>query len=404
MQKKIRKKNLIVLMSLQFFFFYGSMGFVQPYLSLQFYNIGMNGVKIGLLSIISSLLTFIISPFISIIYNNSFKRRLFTQLLVLISGLFYFLIGEVFSFWFVLIFISMSRISGSTIIPITENLAYNISISGKKEGGSRFGFIRQFGSLGYALSALIGGWMLDLYQIKINFLLNFSFMIFVMGLIQFLPESVFNFPKTSHDIQEKLRSVELLKIITSNRYLLIIITALAFFNLSSGINQFEAIFMSQLGIGEIIIGLAITITALSEIPFMLWADDLVVKFGVSKILLFVFVFEFILRFSVYIFPLRWVLFTTRIMHSVSFSLLTVLIVSLINQQVSNKYSTSALTLINVTIFGIFNMIGSGISGLIFDIYSAHELYLIGGIFCLVSVCLTIYAFFIQKKQLISKES
>lgn len=402
--KKPQSNNReILLMSLNFFFFYGSMGFIQPYLSLQLYNIGMNGTKIGLLSTISSLLTFIMSPVISMVYENSGKKQRFTQILVLLSGIFYYLIGEMLLFWFVLIFFSISSICNSTIIPVTENLAYNISISGKKQGESRFGFIRQFGSLGYALAALIGGWILDQYQIRLNFFLNLIFMLIVMALISFLPGSIFNLAKAGHGFRDKLRSAELLRIITSNKYLLFMISALAFFTLSSGMGQFEAIFMSQLEISKTMIGLAITITALSEIPFMMWTDVLVVKFGVTKLLLFAFIFEFIRRILVYIFPFGWVVFVTRILHSVSFSLYTVLIVSLINQQISAKYSTSVLTLINVTIFGIFSMLGSGFSGVVFDLYSAHELYLISGILCLISIGLTLCAAMVEKKEFKSTE-
>jgi len=375
---KINKNKLISLMSLEFFFFYGSMGFIQPYLSLELYKIGMSGTQIGFISTISSLLTFLISPFISIVYDNSKKKRLFTQLLVLLSGMFYYFIGQILLFWIVLLFISISHICNSTIIPVTENLAYKFS-------------------------AFIGGWILDVYNIKFNFLLNLIFMLIVTGLLYFMPVSTFYFANSGHNYQGKLRSKTVLMKLTSNRYLLIVIAALAIFNLSNGIGQFEAIYMSQLDISETLIGLAITITAIFEIPFMLWADDLVKKFGVTNTLAFVFIFEFLRRILVYFFPFAWVVFVTKLLHSVSFGLRTVLTIGLINQQVPNKYSTSVLTLVTVTIFGIFNMIGSGINGVVFDIFSARELYLLGGIICLIALCLIFYASIINKTVISNKK-
>ena len=49
------------------------------------------------------------------------------------------------------------------------------------------------------------------------------------------------------------------------------------------------------------------------------------------------------------------------------------------------------------------MLGSGMSGLIFDLYSAHELYLISALLCMVSVSLTLSASMIEKKKLKSQE-
>jgi len=392
-----KNRSQIILMSFYFFFFYGAMGFIQPYLSLEFYNRGITGTQIGLINTFSSLLTFIVTPYLSIFYGDFKRKRRFTQIVIFLSGLFFYLIRFSLFFWWVLIFYTLSQISNSIIIPITENLAYNIRPLKTTVVESKFGFIRQFGSLGYALTALIGGWLLDASGINVNFFLNLTFILIVTCIISFLPDSSFNFSNFHQKIKQRTNPDVLIRVLFSDKYLFLMVSALAFFNLSNGIGQFEVIYMSQLNLSDTLIGLAITISALVEIPFMIWADYLVGKFGVSRVFIFVFIFEFVRRILVFCFPLGWVVFTTRILASIGFALFTVTTISLINHRVSSRYSTSILTLVTVTIFGIFRMVSSGISGIIFDSFGASMLYLFSALFCLFSIALSFYGYFVGEK-------
>jgi predicted MFS family arabinose efflux permease len=89
-----------------------------------------------------------------------------------------------------------------------------------------------------------------------------------------------------------------------------------------------------------------------------------------------------------------------IMHvatSVSFSLRLITTVSMVNQRVPREFTTTALALITMTLFGISNMASNAISGLIFDNYGGRELYLLSAAGCLLSLGLAIWAASVEKK-------
>ena len=177
------------------------------------------------------------------------------------------------------------------------------------------------------------------------------------------------------------------------------VTALAITHpVANGIRSFEPIYMDQLNVSESMIGLAATLSALGEVPFMLWADQWISRVGITRILLIVFFIDLLRRLSVWFFPFGWMVIIMHVATSVSFSLRLVTTVSMVNQRVPREFTTTALALITMTLFGVSNMVSNGISGLIFDNYSGRELYLLSAAGCMVSLGLAIWAASVEKKK------
>ena len=87
-----------------------------------------------------------------------------------------------------------------------------------------------------------------------------------------------------------------LSLIICDRYLWFTVLALALTDtLQDGFRSFEPLFMQDLGLTQSMIGLASTLSALGEVPFMLWGDRLIRRFGIRQMILFTFVFDLLRR-------------------------------------------------------------------------------------------------------------
>ncbi|MCD6398080.1 MAG: MFS transporter [Spirochaetaceae bacterium] len=121
--------------------------------------------------------------------------------------------------------------------------------------------------------------------------------------------------------------------------------------------------------------------ALSEIPVVLWGSRYVVKYGVAKMILLAAVGT-IIRMLIYavVPPLPLVLFG-QVLHALSFGLLHVTIIVLINNQIEDKSRAMAMAIFGGISYGLAGFIGSSLSGLILDGYGFSVMY----IFCAVVI-------------------
>ena len=394
-------KSSVIILSLFFALYIGALGLFQPFITLHFHSLGMSGVQIGVLTTVSSLLALLSAPIIGSIYDKSSHKRLLFITLLVLSGVFLLLIGWIKYYPLVIILFSIYRIGASTNIPIAENLAY--SVGGRKGEGKRFGFgfMRLWGSIAFTMTALAGGWFAEKFNLQGNFVIFLGFMLLAASLMFFLSPEMFDHTKKKIS-SEHPQDSSILRIIFRDKYLLLLIAAMALTHpLGNGIRQFEPIFMSQLQIRQSMIGLAAALSALTEVPFMLWADYLIHRFGITKILLVVFAIDLSRRLLVWFFPIGWMVFVTHVATSISFSMRLVTTVSLVNLRIPAKHTTTSLALISMTIYSISNMISSAVSGLLFDVYGGRTLYLYSAVGCLISLCLSLLA---RKIEMRAKES
>ncbi|MFH1445860.1 MAG: MFS transporter [Chloroflexota bacterium] len=391
-----RRKNMR-LMNLYFFLYFAAGGFIIPFLSLYYRDIHLNGIQIGAVGTIGGLMGIIAAPFWGFISDRSSNKRLIFQITLIISGIFMVLVGQFTLFWMVTALYASHRFWSASNIATAENLAFRIakpSGDGKKNG---FGSMRLWGSLSWAVTSLLGGWLIVRLAIQVNMLAYAAFCTLAAFLLFFISKE--SFKAEEHLEKEDHKGGSVLRMILTDKYLLLMVAALALTNpLGNGIRQFEPIYMIELGISESLIGTAAMLSAFIEVPFMFWADHLIIRFGISKVLIIVFFLDLVRRLLVWIFPFGWVVFGMQVAMSVTLSLRLVTAVNMVNQRVPQKYTTTTLALITVTIFGISNMISSALSGVVYEIFSGRELYLMSAVGCLISLALALYAAFIQKKE------
>jgi len=121
--------------------------------------------------------------------------------------------------------------------------------------------------------------------------------------------------------------------------------------------------------------------ALAEIPVVLWGSRYVVKYGVAKMILLAAVGTIIRMLLYAIVPPLPIILIGQLLHALSFGLLHVTIIVLINNQINAKSRALAMAIFGGISYGLAGFIGSSLSGLILDSYGFSVMY----IFCAVII-------------------
>lgn len=378
------------LFRLYFLLIFAALGMIITYMPLHYDSIGFSGIEISTIMIGGSAAVILIAPRYGLVFDQAANKRsvLITSLLIMAFTL--GTIGWLKLFVPVLLLWMIYRSVQGPFYATSENLSYSVASRSKEHQGSSFGSIRLWGSIGYGVSTLFAGWI---YQ-KYGFPYNSAGFLILIGLsivvLLFLPGSVFDMSGGIKRLDINLTSV--LKMVSSHRFLWLMALALAISDpTQDGIRSFEPIYMQNLGLQAGIIGLANSLSALGELPFMLNADKVIRSIGIQRIIILVFLFDLFRRLLVWFFPSAGVVFVTSVLTSASFTFRLVSSITLVNLILPKHVTSTANALIGVTMFGVGYMISNALSGFVYDRFGNREVYLVGAALCLVSLFLALSA-------------
>lgn len=379
------RKN-ILLFSLFFLLFFAGIGLIMPFLSLQFKAVGYNGVQISLLNMLSALAVILTAPQYGLIFDRSKDKRLILLISLTIATVTLFLIPYLRAFGAMLVIYTINRVIVSSSITASENLSYQVSADKNGEEKAAFGSLRMWGSLGFALTALLGGMIFQNFGLLRNSRIFLGLMAATFVVLLLMPESIFRERRSIESGETALSTRGVIKLIAKDQYLLLTVVALALTDpLFDGVRSFEPIFMEELGLPVSVIGLAATLSALLEVPMMLGADRLIERIGVQNLVIAILSFDLTRRLLVWIFPSGWVVFALNIMTAISFTLRLITTVHLINLRIPKQYTTTALTFVFNTLNGIMYILSNAISGVIYDAFGARQIYLVSATLCVIAL-------------------
>jgi PPP family 3-phenylpropionic acid transporter len=150
--------------------------------------------------------------------------------------------------------------------------------------------------------------------------------------------------------------------------------SMGFFNY--GVLQFENVFLSQLGASKQLISFAGILSAVVELPFMIYADRYVRRVGAHRVMLFAISILILQRSAVLFFPAIATIMIVRFLGGVSFSFITIASVFLISSRTDPNETGTVLAIYTITLAGLVSVLAAPLSGMIFDAIGARWLYAI----------------------------
>lgn len=268
---KTHLANTKPILTLKYFNFalYGSISILMTFFPLYFQTTGLSEVQIGL--IMAS------GPFISILANPSWGywsdrlQNLRLILIVMLIGnlsvvqfVFHFNVGSmtwVFTAMLIFFFFQTPMFSQSNTLILN-------AIEGTTH---KFGAIRFWGSLGYAVMAVLAGPLLSWLGVDNLWILYTLLILITIGICTRLPRGKIVGVK-------KIKRGEYRKVLFGSTYFLIFILIGIFISVPNSINQmFVSLYIDQLGGSISMIGLAAFTSAILEIPVFILLDRFLKK-------------------------------------------------------------------------------------------------------------------------------
>lgn len=253
------------------FLYFACLAFFMPFAVLYYQSQGLNSAEIGILVGITPLINLIAAPLWTGLADATRKHRLFMGITTLVGAILLVLIPFFNAFIPILLLIFLLNIFFAPVAAFADS-ASMFMLADKKE---MYGRIRLGGTIGYGVAAIIAGALVQNYGLKFAFW-GGGFLFFIGFLVSqqlsYRPSQDVGVAKETVTPQNNIRNF-----LTNPRWVLFLILALFMGLAMSAMNNYLFSYMKDLGAKENIMGLALTVGTLSEIPVLFWGNRLIKK-------------------------------------------------------------------------------------------------------------------------------
>lgn len=367
-----RMKNKKLAWPFSFFFIVSAAAAVyHPYLVLYFQSLSLSGTQIGLLVGVAPLVMMVSLPLITGIADRTNKHSFIMSLslLVVVLGLILYPTFKTFILLFSLIV--LLSIFLSPVFPLANN-ATMIMLGERKE---LFGRIRMGGTIGFSIAAAIAGVLVENYGLKIAFWS--AAVLYILAF--FVNQKLVHQEGTAENVPNQGRVKDLLK---NPRFFILMLIGFAGGISYASNNTYLFPYLKELGAEESIMGLALTIGTIAEIPVLFFVSRFIKRFNAYAVLIFSMVMTS-LRFLLLVIAANpaFVL-GIQVLHGFTHPLLSVAGVTYADEQAPVGFKATAQGLFNAAMGGIGAAFGGFVGGLIFDRMGGRGVYLAFCIFVL----------------------
>lgn len=353
-----------------YFLFLGAFSCLTPFLGLFYRRQGLSGAQIGILGTIGALVGLVIAPNWTRWSDRLAHPRPLLQAAFLGSALGYLVLSQQASFNWIALLVGLIAVLLSGIEPVSDAMALRVA---QEQENSRFGSIRLWGSLGWALVVYLAGWLVETRGIQAAFWGYTGFILLTVVVTQFLVPG----DKSPHTpgTGNGHATWDVVAAVLRDRGLIALSISLALvWFVRSGLYQFQAIYMDQLGAAESLIGLVNTLSGLMELPSMLWADHLATRFGSHRLMGAGFLLFALSAATIVVLPRIPTFLLVGALSGVAFSFYNVALVVFVDERAPHGQTATVLALVMVTLRGLVQILAAPLSGLAYDRFGPYWLY------------------------------
>jgi PPP family 3-phenylpropionic acid transporter len=356
-----------------YFLYFAAFASLLPYFVLFYQGLGFNGTQIGLLTGVPPLITLFGAPFLSGVADSTRRHRLIMGLGIGVAIGVMMIMPSLSAFAIVFIFIMIFNIFMSPVSPLADSAT--MSMLGEER--AMYGRIRMGGTIGWGLFAPIAGAVVENYGLRLGFLM-FSLIMF----LNFFVSQQFRFGRAE---EQESNSGGIRTLLANRQWVFFLILSFV-----GGVGTFSVVsylfpYMAELGANESQMGLALTISTLTELPVFFFGHRLVRRFGSNSLFLIALVLigirsllyaaidtpfqiYFVQAFSGMIFPVMW-------LAGVSYA----------DENAPPGLKSTAQGVFGAMTFGFGSALGGFVGGLLLESIGGRGMFFVMGMVILVGL-------------------
>lgn len=358
-ESRASQSRIAWLMRAFFFVFVGGGGFAVPYFSLFFADQGLNGLQIGLLTTLGAAISLVAAPLWGRLADHSADERRVLALGMMGYAAYATLLSFQSRFALIALVVGFGAAMGAAMFSLADSLTVRVA------GGSGYGSIRLWGSLGWALLTTLSGFLVEAQGIPSSFrYYSMALSIAVLILLVAIPVPP---AQLARDEQRPPLGQTLLALLRKPALIGLGLTLLLAHTSAGQLFNFTMLYLQDLGGTPRVISLAATIAAVIELPMLLLADRFLRRFRPVYALIIWVAVSMLARIAVLVSGSIETLLVARALDGVSFSFASVGIVAYVDRHSPTGFKSTLMALFGVTLYHLGNMLGAPLQGWAYDI-------------------------------------
>lgn len=356
---------------------------------------GMSNTEIGVVSGGACLITMFLSPFISSLVTKieglSIRRLVFGIYITIATFFLTLALFDLPTIFIMIIYMGIMSLMVSTV-PFLSMIAMNYIQSGEE---LNFGLARGFGSVSYAVSAIMLGQFIEF--------LNPSVLayVFTIGAICALV-ILFSLPVVELAKPTNKKEGNIFTIITKYKVFFFILLGFSFmFAASTTLSTYLINIVKNLGGNTSLYGVSIFFMAASEMPVMAVTPRLIRRYDSISLIMIAALFYIVRNFTICLAPSLPVLFLGMMMQSLSYGLLTGVVTYYVTYNLEKHDQMMGQTMIGIMTSGLGSAIGNVAGGALQDSLGISSMFIFACAITLTGVLIIFITGYVQKKKLAS---
>lgn len=353
-----------------YFLHFSTLGSMFPYAGYFFKSRNFSGTEIGILLAVFPVMKFLATSLWTETYSRQTWKTSFVRLAAALSSLsllpLFFL--ESFSAAFIcLILFAFFRVG---IIPVIENAAMGFS----EQYGTPYGRMRMFGSIGFTISAVVSGFVIDRFGAS-AFIIQFT----LLGLLCTVPVSMMRLEHWSK-LHKKAKAILL-----DRNTVLMTIMLIAYLSSNAFHGNFFNIKVSEVGGSQTLAGYMWAAGVMCEVLLLYFTDSVLKTYSAKQVMLFS-VFMSVIRYILTAFsPSLTILFIANMFHGFSYGSFHVAALTYFRRVFGADKQLKAQSIYSGLGFGLGSVGGSFISGVAYDLSGSTGVFAATAAVCAVSM-------------------
>lgn len=343
---------------------FAAFGVLIPFMNVYFAELGLNGRQIGLLSALFPATTLFLAPGIAAFADHRRKRVAILTLASLATVFIIFLFGLRQSFAWLLFVMTLFAIVRCPVLPIADGLIARMAARHQLN----YGAMRLWGSFGFAVVAILCGLIWQR--------VGYSFM-FIAGSIAFIP-SIWLARQLEEGPLQTEQNHQPVRVLFQDKGLVAILAGTFLVGVAIGVSiTFDGINMHALGGNKFMIGLLPALSAVFELPTMLYSNWIRNRLQGPRTLLLSYVLIGLACLGYSLAHLPWLLLPMAALKGLGFGLYMTSTIRLVDERVPEEWAATAQSLVTAMMMGLALLVASLLGGVVIDAWGITAVYLVG---------------------------
>ncbi|MBX2997057.1 MAG: MFS transporter [Caldilineaceae bacterium] len=337
-----------------YFCFYAAGAALMPFLPLFYAQQGISGSRIGLLTGLPPLISLLSAPLWGGFADVSQQHR--RALLIAIAGSIgsIFLLAQVEGFLWLLPVVILYAFFMAPVMPLVD--ASVLMLLGERK--DQYGKQRLWGAVGWGIAAPVIGWLIG----RTGITWAFYGYILIMGMGLLAASQLRVSPVTiGQSFWRSLRGL-----LVNPTWTLFLLTAFIAGMGLAVINNFFFLYLEHLGFSAGFMGLSLTVSTLSELPVMFFADRLLRRWGARWMLMASLVIYVIRTLGYSLVTGALPILLIQLLHGPTFSLMWMAGVAYADEHAPPGLGATAQGLLSGMVMGLGAALGAILGGMLYQ--------------------------------------